>query len=402
MPSEVAQKIYELNFDTLLQLFIHKFPDIMSIPRLPDNIYHAILPSSNLSVHALTLFPIPSTKNQLDTLSKPVFSRSKSMINNPSTAKVLTSLSMPPYSVLEELQQNIIEAAKNDYASFLYPLPTGSDLHLSFWVLEYWYAAYEVHESKERWLRAIAWLQHQNEANTVELLKTIPWSATLPRRMGPQGSESIRLLADYCSTTWLSSTHMDQLSTILEYTFKRADISAIAPDTTFLKGIITAYHYNKNGYSTQTSTSEARCIGSLLTSNTCLQISVNISIRLEDNVAYLPHGDYKGNHWVAMIINVENITLHYADPWGAPPPDELLEIVNWWLGIHLSARFTLENLPCTIQEDTYSCAVLSYNAAAHFFFPERVPLIPADMAMLARVDLMRGIIKFLSDTVSCL
>ncbi|KAF8803038.1 hypothetical protein BYT27DRAFT_7022400, partial [Phlegmacium glaucopus] len=74
------------------------------------------------------------------------------------------------------------------------------------------------------------------------------------------------------------------------------------------------------------------------------------------------------NHWCALIINGSGQTIHYGDPMGYLLPLELLEVLDWWIGLSFAAPFLKDDLPTGNQINTFSCSIHTTNALSHYFF----------------------------------
>ena len=122
------------------------------------------------------------------------------------------------------------------YLGFNYPTGAGQ-LQVPFWVIGYWRMAYDIVEAKRVWLSV---LERLEKAGGKDLLACIPWGTTLSLSIGmPQ----VEHLADYCSTQWLSSSHMDQMSTILNATLAKSGCPMLAINTKTVGKLISLFRY---------------------------------------------------------------------------------------------------------------------------------------------------------------
>ncbi|XP_006456240.1 hypothetical protein AGABI2DRAFT_146132 [Agaricus bisporus var. bisporus H97] len=104
-----------------------------------------------------------------------------------------------------------------------------------------------------------------------------------------------------------------------------------------------------------------------------------MSVYLAGNqTAVLPNTSQpRGNHWVAVVLDLEHGVVRYGDPTGAAAPSELLEMIMWWLGQHeWSRELKTEMLPCPNQVDSHSCSTLAFNSVVSHFYPS-IPLVSA-------------------------
>jgi hypothetical protein len=92
------------------------------------------------------------------------------------------------------------------------------------------------------------------------------------------------------------------------------------------------------------------------------------------------------NHWVALVIDFAHGLLLYGDPMGQTMPSIVEDTYNWWLGQHCNSTFDIKSLPCTLQDDTFSCGLLAVNALEHHFLPAEYPLIAKSAVAIGHIQ----------------
>ena len=81
----------------------------------------------------------------------------------------------------------------------------------------------------------------------------------------------------------------------------------------------------------------------------------------------------RGNHFMAIMIDIKSKTLFVGDSLGFWVPQEFVRMVEWWIYLYdPSGAFNglqIEKLPCTTQSDGFSCGILAVNSLEHYFWP---------------------------------
>jgi Ulp1 protease family, C-terminal catalytic domain len=108
--------------------------------------------------------------------------------------------------------------------------------------------------------------------------------------------------------------------------------------------------------------------------------------------------NFRRNHWVPIVIDFRKREILYGDSLGAPVPLRVKLVLTWWTEFHSGNLFTYRNLNITLQNDSFSCGLLSYNALlVHFMESE---------ALIAAADVAKGHLcilqKIMNEHQSCL
>jgi hypothetical protein len=169
----------------------------------------------------------------------------------------------------------------------------------------------------------------------------------------------------------------------------------------FFQKLLATYRFGScEQYPTEPSTLFLRKIADSLKSGNVSVACTAVAMRLAQNGAILLEGQQSpSNHWCALLIDAKRRVLHYGDPMGSPPPPELFDVMNWWLGFSFTEEFSFQALPITRQTDSFSCSILTINALAHYFFPSIPLLLNGPNLLSARIDMLIKTIDLLKKRV---
>ena len=299
---------------------------------------------------------------------------------------------MPSNEEIESLQR-LFSAS---YQSFVYPQGThtsGGGIRLPFWVLDYWTISQEVSKEKQIWTQAVNWLKRGNQTTVINMLGGIPWSFELPREFGD--GKAISSLTHLFSDDWLSDGTMDLMLAVVRDELQKAEMTVAVVLSCFGQKLITTYRYNQDTYLSSRSCRYLRDIGDQLKDAKISAVCFAFGVCVSSKGVSIPIGE-GCNHWVAVILDVRTRTIWYGDPMKQDPPSELVNVMNWWLQSALPGiYFTLMELPCTIQQDSISCGILTMNSLTHFFFPTHALYNGTQPCVQARTEWAMKIINFL-------
>lgn len=204
----------------------------------------------------------------------------------------------------------------------------------------------------------------------------IPWKYDLPRALG--GSIGIQFLAGFCSTDWLSSLHIDQMSAVLDCQLGKESPGKRSVTTVWSDALRGIYRSGQDVYLSSSSGQYLRHLGEEIKGGHIHHMATIVSVYLAGDQALLPNiSQPRGNHWVAVVLDFDNGVVRYGDPAGGEAPSELLEMIVWWLEQHgWSRKMKVEILPCPNQGDGHSCSTLAFNTVVSHFYPS-IPLVSA-------------------------
>jgi hypothetical protein len=306
---------------------------------------------------------------------------------------------------VEFLQERLENVSKDEEKpqSLVYPLPTATSpsIRLPLWVLEYWSKAHKVLEQKEFWIPAVAWLKQRKNHKGLNSLRQVPWNYhACDTEL--KNALDISDLALLCSERWLGIAQMDTMSAVLNDRLASCQIQVSVQPNNFFQKLLASYRWARDTYSTDKPTNFIHQLADNLKSGTVLFTCTAVAVHLTGNGAIFPEGqEIPSNHWCALIINVNQHTLHYGDPMGSPPPAELVAVMAWWLNLSFCEAFTFQMLPITQQADSCSCSILTINALSHYFIPSTFLLLNDNTTcLLARSDVLILAIDLLKKWVS--
>ena len=184
-------------------------------------------------------------------------------------------------------------------------------------------------------------VEKKKKIEAIELLSSqVPWTYRLPRAMGDHISD----LALLCSERWLGIEHIDLMLEVLKDQLEldsngtRASIQGVQ----FMWKLIETYRYSRNTYAEAQSCKFLReCAANLKTAKVSV-IGTVIAVMIGRDDVLLPRGEeIRANHWCAVAINTDQLTIQYGDPMGKLPPSELLDVIHWWLDLSFSTTLSL-------------------------------------------------------------
>ena len=190
--------------------------------------------------------------------------------------------------------------------------------------------------------RAIEWLKRKKHYNAIGLLSQLPWTYQLPRTMGYCVSD----LAPLYLERWLGGEHVDSMLEVLKDNLesKGPGIHASIQGIQFMWKLIEIYCYSHNKYAKTQNCKFVRDFADKLKMAKVSVFSTAVAVQIGGDDVLLPKGEeIRANHWCAVVINMNWLTIQYGDPMGKAPPSELLDIIHWWLGLSFSTTFSPHN-----------------------------------------------------------
>ncbi|KAG6915343.1 hypothetical protein DXG01_012041 [Tephrocybe rancida] len=219
---------------------------------------------------------------------------------------------------------------------------------------------------------------------------------TLPRNLD---GDSISIAA-FASETWLGSTHMNQMSGVINAKLCAQQLNTIQSlSDDFMAKLVATFRHSKDIYLTDKSCQFMRSLGNdFHTGNiTTLSIFVSVHISMSSYVT-LPSEDVQGNHWAAVLVDKQREEILYGDLLGFAAPQELLNAIEWWLGMAMGCApgYTVKGLPCTCQNDGFLCSMFSVNAIKAWFFALEIDLVENSEDVLChRAEMIEKIVSLI-------
>jgi hypothetical protein len=179
------------------------------------------------------------------------------------------------------------------------------------------------------------------------------------------------MVTAYLSDDWLSDEHMHQFTELLE---RRLLSDARHAGETSIMGPWFSTHLSQFDDSPNHPYLER--IGQDLASGRRKRI---VSMRI-----------VSANHWIAFIIDSCTASIAVGDPFKKSHPS-FISAASRWVERHMKHTYQQTVLPCTMQEDGFSCGVLVMNAIEHYLDPEHYPLVNNTPHALAASRMRRAI-----------
>ena len=155
-------------------------------------------------------------------------------------------------------------------------------------------------------------------------------------------------LASLCLERWLGGKHVDSMLEVLKDQLDSKAIQASIQGVQFMWKLIEIYHYSCNTYAKAQSYKFIWEFADKLKTAKDSIFGTAVAVVIGRDDVLLPKGEeVRANHWCAVVINADQLTIQYSDPMGKAPPSELLNVIHWWLSLSFSTTFSLHNLPVT-------------------------------------------------------
>jgi hypothetical protein len=372
--------------------------------RIPSPAVNYLLPDASLSVLEFLEFKLPVISSSKVLAPAKFFSKLEPTITQ---TDLLCGIAMPSEETLAALGAACKSAVKSGAASVLCPhVPTPLEKCLPVWVIPYWTEAANLRRNwRSPWVKADDLLHRrqqfrrdQSVAASRSLidevynnLASLPWAGTI---RGFSDEEPVHKLATYATHNWLSTVHEHQMLDLLrvEIRLDPTRPRIIIKDTAFPHMLHAAYEQRDTGYC-----SDNRYFDPLR------EIGVDMGNGTHKELQYLMN--LYNEHWVAVVLDFENLEILYGDSMGGEPSEDLKEILSWWTHIHSGRKFTYGELEITLQRDGFSCGLLAWNALAHRSLPHKHALIDAQEVDDARLKVMLKVIDRHNDrvrSISCM
>ena len=233
------------------------------------------------------------------------------------------------------------------------------------WVLRIWWVIAPHHDSLFRWRKTIKYLEDKKVDKVLSSLRTIPWNydsedPVLDRDL------TLAHLAELCGCGWFRDAHIDSFVNLLNDQLRSAPEFKFLPNT-FGAGLISHYKQWKRDSTHHLPAHLARPLlqDGRKTVGFCLCIQYGGRVPLDQGK--------RGNHWVAVVVDIQKARVHFADPKGDGAHHTLSSLLDWWICSSLRTfQPDIERLPCGRQdgEDDHNCGAYAVNAIYHHFAPE--------------------------------
>ncbi|KAJ7877815.1 hypothetical protein B0H13DRAFT_1892972 [Mycena leptocephala] len=366
---------------------------------IPEHLASAILPSDEISLHALVEFPLPRVTAQevLDTTT--YFSLYAPDPVDSSMILRLRHLDMPPVKVIRRLAQEGQQAWLDGFKSVKYGHLSGdAGTHFPLLVISFWNAVIDIRSDvRKPWIGGRDWLKKQMEqkknpqvrthaTEVTKLLSVLPWNG---RKRGLSDKSPIHSLWCFFGTEWLSSTdENDMLEILRDRITSDPDLVGcvrVEPVELTTK-IIKAYEGRETG-----DYGESRWLKSLGTD----------IFGQGERLITIAHLRFhkKQKHWVAIEVDGPQRLFLYGDSFGEEIPPTLRQAYQWWASQHTADALEFGTLPTSAQTDGHSCGMFSANAAEHAVYPA-IPLMEQANIVTERLQMFSKLANRILDRIA--
>jgi hypothetical protein len=333
---------------------------------IPLLILQGLFPSKNLSINKFIVFKLPYSVPAPYLLADLHFHTSDQQPDaSPDALQNLLFSPAPPSSVIEDLIDSVMSAAPSKAKSVMCTnIQSGEQHHFPLWLITYWHEINFIIETQQRWLKASDCLRKLLEKNVQlvhdanEALPNVAWSGKIG---GFQEREEMVYLSDYATGDWLRTVHENQMLELLlddiTYDFSTNPKEITIQLMYFANTILSAFRDRHK----KPQRRRLRALGQALVSGVTKFVGTIVN--------------YKKTHWAAIVLDFGTQTIWHGDSLDFGMDPGLLTALKWWIQQHHSASFRYKKMLITNQLDGHSCGLLAWNSLAHFFLPERHPLI---------------------------
>jgi hypothetical protein len=371
---------------------------------IPKAVLQKYLPDSLCSVIRILDYPSPNIDfDRSDIPVDGILCTLPSFLEGQDATSInltVDSIVIPPIKFIEDLRN--IMAEKQGYQSFEY-VSNGTTMRLPFWVLNLWMEQHTLVYAQVTWQKAVQWTAGLPAAREWKaLMDRLPWQYDLPRAMG--GSVGIRFLAKFCSTDWLSTLHVDQMAAVVDDRLGQTFQGYRFVGTAWSDTLRNFHQLRRDEYLCSSSSQFLRNLGEEVKGGNIHCIAAIISVFQSPNQrAVLPTTSQpRGNHWVALILDLDEGVVRHGDPAGAgiDAPSKLLDMIKWWLAQHgWKNDISIVALPCAQQQDGHSCSTLAFNAIVSHFYPSTALVSPTAESAPGRFQALKLVSSYIQELV---
>lgn len=83
-----------------------------------------------------------------------------------------------------------------------------------------------------------------------------------------------------------------------------------------------------------------------------------------------------GDHWVTIIVDIENEKIIHIDSMGMGHSKLFTTVMAWWLEEHGRRMEMITEPPSVVQRNTWTCGDMACNEIGRRWLPERFPVFP--------------------------
>ncbi|KAF5350374.1 hypothetical protein D9758_012476 [Tetrapyrgos nigripes] len=338
---------------------------------IPEEFLPILLPPPSCSIIDLTNFTIPAVDNpDTPALDPSHFTSGATLLNTPPTVRILRSQPVPSLTEIHALISLVPGAVaqghhclKRQMHSTLTLTQVPSQMNLPLWVLSYWEIVHNLWIHKKTWTMVQDWLKIMG-GTTFDLAK-------------------------FLSDSWLGDVQVAQM--VAQLRSQKMDDRIWLMNNYWSNKLVVGYRKQER---ILVKTGDALKEGSIKA------IAFPVFIRLGTSVE-LPSEEARGNHWVAVVVDVAGRSILYRDSMQHPAPNELISAIQWWLSDWgtVSDNFKVDNLPCGRQTNNESCALYAINTLAGYVTPLDFPIYDKKFSPnKTRYQTFQTLVKYFNDT----
>jgi hypothetical protein len=384
---------YPCPFTTTLLISFSTYTTIahytMGYGILPE-FHSTLLPAPDLTVLQLVQFHLP-----LVLLSFPVTTTKDFFANHfpesPVDIAAIQDIPSPPLSIVQALQKDLKEISNQQHSICCIHVPSALEKTYPLWIVSYWEEMFTICQARNMWMVAEDDLRKKSQMWKVKgkseslriidqclaALLVLRWSDKL-HGFSLNSEEDLESLALYTSDKWLHGAHANQMLDLLQRHLRCSGKNHIDLRSSHFYAKISQGSEDIEKYSTEDSFRFYQHIGN------------NLETGVQDQFGFLTNLDR--NHWIAVVFDFRKREIWFGDSLGGVATASVQRILNWWTQFHSGEAFTFQQLPITIQQDSFSCCLLAWDALRVFFADSKETLLPSQDVAEGRLKVLLQVI----------
>lgn len=361
------------------------------------NTSRLLLPASHSSIAELLTVQLPSTASLFLTSARSLFKNTPP--NTPVSYLLSSNCTLPAQPFLTSLRNAAGQAMLDGAVSIKY---WGEpDIYLPFEACGLWYELIAIAKAQSAWKQALRWIDttflHSNDHGSLvgriaSISQSVSWGGLIPK-LGH--AALVTDMADFLSTSLLSSSHIDAMLLRLRAKFRDEVGYQSRNKVTLFPTLLFTDRLRSLG-SKKTLSSEE--IDEILASDELSTIGEFVSTSERDiliaTVSYWPQ-----QHWGFILITISGgrVQVKWGDGLNKRVLRSLERGIKKWSNHYSPQRIVTvdSGFLCASQTDGYSCGIVAINALKHHVFRE--PLWTGANRERCRVDEFLGCMEFCGD-----
>ena len=357
---------------------------------IPPEFHSSLLPALDLTVLQLVQFRLPFAL-----LSFPVTTTEDFFTDHfpesPVDIAAIRDIPSPPLSVVQALQKDLKKISTQQRSIRCIHVPSASEKTYPLWIVSYWEEMFTIRQARNMWMVAEDDLRKKSQMwkakgkseslriidQCLAALSVLRWSDKL-RGFSSNSEEDLESLALYTSDKWLHGAHANQMLDLLQRHLQRSGKNHIDLGSSYFYAKISQGSEDIEKYSTEDSFRFYRHIGN------------DLETGIRDQFGFLANLDR--NHWIAVVFDFRKREIWFGDSLGGVATASVRRILNWWTQFHSGEAFTFQQLPITIQRDSFSCCLLAWDALRVFFLDSEETLLPSQDVAEGRLKVLLQVI----------